>query len=411
MKHSWVPAVLLVGACTGDVDAFEEEDTAVAASSLEILRGAGLHGGHGGHGGSTPGLRNVLRRGAARLADLQADTIGDNARNGLTDADPDDGGWDFKLPAAAAAHTPSASPTNLFGATALGAWAAVRADAAGQRAISVALDAGLGMQADPDVDSAPDFVFGVLLAELAENDGFAELARQRYDARRAAAGGAAGLGAFIRDARHAAGHDGLIAYDLGWLVLGAAALDAAFPGAGYRADADTYAQIVIDDLTGPSPRFDLDDAHERSYVTGLAWSMVAAAWLGERGTLRQVRARLLAEQRGDGAWGWNADQPAPDLQSTAHALQTLALSGALPGRANQPAKRAARWLVGRQASAGGWPDAAGIELPLVDAEILLGLALARTDVGKDGLEPDGGRRPAAPSPSPASALRHAAPID
>ncbi len=405
MKLSWSLAMLLVGACTDDIDSLDEDDTAVVESSLEVLRGGGGHG----HGHGSPGLRNVLRRGAERLSDLQADTIGDNAHNGLTDADPDDGGWDFKLPAAAKAHTAGASPTNLFGATALGSWAAIRAGAAGERALSTALDAGLGMQAEPDVDSAPDFVFGVLLAELAENDGFAELARQRYDAKRAAAGGAAGLGTFIRDARHAAGHDGLIPYDLGWLTLGAAALDEAFPGAGYRTDADTYAQIVLDDLTAATPRFDVDDAHERDYVTGLAWALVAASWLDEDGTFRALRTRLLDEQRGDGAWGSNADQPAPDLQATAHALQTLALSGRIHGRTGKAAKRAARWLIGEQASSGGWADAAGIELPLVDAEIVLGLVLSRTQVGRDGFEPDGARRPAAPAP--AGARSPAAPLD
>ncbi len=394
-----------MGACTGDVDAFDQDDMAVAASSLEILRGGGGHGHHG-----TPGLRDALGRAASRISDLQADSIEDNAQNGSFDSDPDDGGWDFTLPAAATAHTPGASPTNLFGATALGSWAAIRAGASGDRSFTAALDAGLGMQADPEIDSAPDFVFGVLLAELAEDDDFADLARQRYDAKRAAAGGALGLGTKIRDARHAGNADGMIAYDLGWFTLGAAALDAAFPGAGYRTDADTYARIVLDDLNASSPRFDLTDAHERYYVTGLAWSLVAASWLGDRDTLREVRARLLDEQRRDGAWGWNAEQAAPDLQSTAHALQTLALSGSTRGRSNQATRRAARWLIGQQASTGGWPDATQIETPLVDAEIVLGLVLSRTALGRDeGLDPQAARGPAAPAP--AGERRHAAPID
>lgn len=406
MKLAWVAGVLLVSACNGDIDVSDQEETAVAASSLEILRSGGGHG-HG-HDHGTPGLRNVLRRGAARISDLQADTIGDNAHNGLSDSDPDDGGWNFTLPATATAHTSQASPTNLFGATALGPWAAIRAGASGNRSLSTMLDAGIGMQVDPDVDSAPDFVFGVLLAELAENDGFADLARQRYDAKRAAAGGATGLGTKIRDARHASNNDGLIAYDLGWMTLGAAALEAAFPGAGYGTDADTYAQIVLDDLTAAQPRFDIGDDHERFYITGLAWSLVAASWLGDDGTLREVRRLLLDEQRGDGAWALNADQPAPDLQSTAHALQTLALSGSTHGRSSKATRRAARWLIGRQAASGGWSDAGNIELPLVDAEILLGLVLSRTGVGRDdGLSPQIALQPAAP----AGGSRNAAPLD
>jgi hypothetical protein len=407
MRLPWISVALVVAACAGDEDMSETDDAGEVVSSIELLRGDG----HGhGHGHGTPALRKALRKGASRISDLQADSIGDNARNGLTDADPDDGGWDYKLPAAATTHTPTASPTNLFGATALGAWAAIRAGATGPRSLTTLLDAAVGMQGDPDIDSAPDFVFGVLLAELTENDGFAELARQRYDAKRAAYGGAIGLGTLIRDSRHAGGNDGLIAYDLGWMLLGAAALDDAFPGAGYRADATTYARIVLDDLTSASPRFDIGDAHEKYYVTGLAWSMVAAAWLDARDTLREVRARLLDEQRGDGAWGWSADQPAPDLQSTAHALQTLALSGRLHGRTDKAARRAARWLLAEQASSGGWVDAGNLELPLVDAEILLGLVLSQTQVGRDDDRgPDKGHRHTGPALG--AALPPAAPVD
>jgi hypothetical protein len=421
MKLSWVPGVLLVAACNGEVDVevSDQEGTAVTASALETLRNCGGGNGHGGddghgngHGndGGVAGLRNALRRGASRIADLQADTIGDNAHNGLTDADPDDGGWDFTLPAAATAHTANPSASNCFGATALGPWAAIRAGASGVRSVQTLLDAGVGMQNDPDVDSAPDFVFGVLLAELADNRGFAEIARQHYDAKRAAAGGALGLGHLIRDSRHAANNDGLIPYDLGWMMLGAAALADAFPSAGYRADADTYARIVVEDLTSASPRFDINNAHERFYVTGLSWSLVAASWLGADATLREARTLLLDEQRGDGAWGWNADQPAADLQSTAHALQTLSLSGSIRGRSSTAARRGARWLLGQQASSGGWPDATHNELPLVDAEIMLGLVLSQTEVGRDdGLDPHVALQPG--SAAPAGNGRNAAPLD
>jgi hypothetical protein len=335
-----------------------------------------------------PAVRHALERGAARLAALQADTIGDSARNGLVDADPDDGGWDFTLPAAAISHTATASPTNLFGETALGAWGAVESGAAGNRALVTALDAGLGLQRDPDIDSPPDFIFGVLLAELAENPGFAAAARQHYDAKRAGFGGAVGLGTFIRDARHARREDGLIAYDLGWLTLSAAALDAVFPGAGYDADADRYAGIVVDDLNAASPRFDLRDPGEAFYVIGLAWSQIAADRVGSVAVLRQVRNQLLAQQRGDGAWGTNSAQPAVDLQSTALALETLALTDRAAPATRQAERRASRFLIRAQAASGGWPDASGIELPLVDAEIMLGLVLSRTEVGEDGLVPD-----------------------
>lgn len=388
-----VVGLIVSGACSsepgaGDDVVAPEVVAADAARSFDMLRGRADGEGHRDHGSGSRAVRRAIAAAADRLAALQADTIGDNARNGLTDSDPDDGGWDFIVAPTATQHTPTASPTNLFGAIGLAAWAAVDTRNAGNRALVVALDAGAGMQRDPDIDSAPDFVFGVLLAELADNPGFAAIARQHYDAKRAAAGGAAGLGAQIRDGRHARNEDGLIPYDLGWFVLGAAALDAAFPDAGYAADAGTYAQIVVDDMTSATPRFDLADRNEGFYVTGLAWAQVPSDWVHATALFGQVRARLLAEQHGNGAWGTNATHAADDLQASAHALQTLALTDHGTSQTRRAVRRGARWLLQGQADSGGWPDAANNELPLVNADIVLGLMLARTEEGEDGLIPD-----------------------
>ena len=385
---SVVAGVMFASACSSDPGADEVVGVDSATSSLEMLRN---HGGYGGHDGIKLGARaarQAITRGANRLASLQADTIGDNARNGLDDPDPDDGGWDFLLPSSATSHSAATSPPNIFGETGLGVWAAVDSQLAGTRALVAALDAGTGMQRNPDIDSAPDIVFGVLLAELADNPGFAGLARERYDAKRAANGGAVGLGTLIRDARHRSNQDGLIAYDLSWFALGTQALDAAFPGAGYDADAETYAGIVVDDLTSATPRFNPDDPTEGFYVTGLAWSQVATDIVGARAAFRRVRARLLDEQHANGAWGDSAAHPADDLQSTAYALETLALTDRATQRTQLASQRATRFLVRAQASSGGWPDATGVESPLADGDIVLALALSSTSVGDDGLVPE-----------------------
>ena len=134
-----------------------------------------------------------------------------------------------------------------------------------------------------------------------------------------------------------------------------------------------------------TPRFDLADPREEFYVTGLAWAQVAAAWVHAQGLLVQARAHLLAEQHADGAWATSANQPADDLQSTAHALQTLALTDREARGARAAERRAARWLLNGQAASGGWSDASGVELPLVDADIALGLMLAETEAGEDAL--------------------------
>jgi len=350
-------------------------------SSFQRLcaRGAGAR--------AAPTVLQSIKIGAARLSSLQADTIGDNARNGLDDADPDDGGWDFTVAPSATGHTAAASPTNLFGETGLGVWAALTGQLAAGRALITVVDAGVAMQNDPDIDSPPDFLFGVQLARLTENPGFAQVARAHYDAKRTASGGAPGLAALIRDGRHARNEDGLIAYDLGWLTLSAAALDDAFPGAGYAADADLYAKTVVDDLTAAAPDFNLENPGEAFYVIGAAWSQVATAWVGDGATFQQARTRLLDQQHANGAWGTSAAQPADDLQSTALALQTLALTDRATGRSLAAELRAARFLLQGQVASGGWPDASNTELPLIDAEILLGLALAGSIAGDDGLVP------------------------
>jgi len=334
-----------------------------------------------------PTVRQAIKIGAARLSSLQADTIGDNARNGLDDADPDDGGWDFTIAPSATGHTAAASPTNLFGEIGLGVWAALDSQLAAGRALVTVIDAGVAMQNDPEIDSPPDFLFSVQLANLTDNPGFAAVARAHYDAKRTASGGAPGLAARIRDGRHARNEDGLIAYDLGWLTLSAAALDVAFPGAGYAADADRYAQTVVDDLKAAAPDFNLENPGEAFYVIGLAWSQVATAWAGDEATFQQARTRLLEQQHTNGAWGTSAAQPADDLQSTALALQTIALTDRPTGRSLTAEARAARFLLQGQGAAGGWPDASNTELPLIDAEIVLALELAGTVAGTDGLVP------------------------
>lgn len=349
------------------------------------------HHGHGhDHGNGSPAVRGALSRGADRLASLQADTIGDNAHNGLNDNDPDDGGWDFTISASATSHTTSKSPTNLFGEIGMGEWAALDSGNAGNRALTTMLDAGTAMQHDPDIDSPPDFVFGVLLADLANNPGFAQIARQHYDAKLVAFGGAVGLGTAIQHARHAGHEDGVIAYDLGWLILSAAALETAFPNAGYAADADTYAGLVVDDLTAAAPLFNFHDTTEGSYIIGLAWSQIATARLGERALLGDLRTQLLGQQHANGAWSESSALPADDLQSTALALSALALTGRATAASQEAATRTANFLVSKQAASGGWPVSATLELPLVDAEVMLALMLSQTDAGKDGVVPGAG---------------------
>lgn len=317
-------------------------------------------------------LAAALKQGQDRLCQLQADIIGDGAGNGLDDDDPDDGGWDFTLDTDATEHSPSASPQNTYGSTAL---ALLVRGAKYPRALGCALDAALGMQARPEVDSPPDFVFWVLLGKILANPGFAELAAARYDAKVAAEGGAQALGESIQALRHGAGADGLIPYDLAWLTFAALGLDTALPGAGYGAHAQVYAGLIVSDLDSDSPLFDIDDDTESFYTDGLSWSLSALHAAARRpGLQRALKKRLLSVQLSNGAFGFNATFPEPDLQSTAGALLALEFAGT---KLDHKARRAAAgYLLDQQTEDGGWDYAPGGESTQANADVLFALGLA-----------------------------------
>jgi hypothetical protein len=376
---------VFAGACAESGSTTAEQDDTVSAQGFELFRrGAGSEL-------SSLAVRASLHSLGSRLAALQADIIGDSARNGLIDSDPDDGGWDFLLSPTATSHSASVSPENLYGATGLVHWALLRAGSHSPRWHAAALSTALGIQNNAQVDSPPDFVYLVLLSDLTEDAGLSQLARARYDAKLADVGGARALAERVRDQRHAQGYDGLIAYDLAWLSLGASALDAAFPAAGYDADAKAYAEVIVQDLSASTPNFDYRDANEAFYVQGLAWSLVALARSHTAPELRgEVRSLLLDAQLANGAGGWNAAYPSANLQATAQSVQALALTQGARPSARRAEQRASNWLLSQQAANGGYLYSAAEESPSLDAEVGLALFLAGTSAGvRDGLSAEG----------------------
>lgn len=364
---SLVCGITLLSACAGD-EVGGPDNAAVALQHLRMGSSSRL----------APWVSESLARAAVRLSDLQADSFGDPARNGIEDGDPDDGGWDWMVAPSATSHTADASPDNLFGAVGLAPWATARSRISWRTTASL-LEAAWGIHRNAAIDSAPDIVFLVVLDELSPGPRWARLARERYDARLAAAGGAVALGEAVRDARHAAGTDGLIAYDLGWFALGALALDESFPRAGYDIDFMTYAGLVTDDLASATPCFDYRDPTEVYFAQGLAWSSLIASWdPSTRELASNLQQQLLELQTEEGAWPYNADYPEPHLQSTAHALMTLGLMR--HGRVHHSGAmhEASVWLRSKQAKNGGWPYTSEQEYPLLDAEIALALYVAGT---------------------------------
>lgn len=348
------------------------EDSASVAESLQALHQSDAWR-------TPPAVRTALQRASSRLCDLQADSFGDHAHNGATDDDPADGGWDWMLTPDAKAHSPNPSEQNLCGAVGLAPWAALRAGIERPRYHAALVDVMLGTERNVEVDSAPDIVLAVLVGQLHHRHHYGELARERYDAKVAAAGGADELGASILDARHAGGADGLIAYDLAWFALGAKFLHETFPHAGYAADARQYVSLVLDDLEATAPSFDYRDTREAFYVQGLAWSTLLASWSKSSSELfDELRTRLLALQLPNGGWPYNADYPEAHLQATAQVLTVLGLLSHRDAVPHSVSRAGASWLVSQQANNGGWAYTAEQEYPLLDAEIALGLYLAES---------------------------------
>jgi hypothetical protein len=380
---------IALSAC-GAIDVTEEP--VATAESLQTLRQPTLSR-------TSPAVRASITQAGLRLCDLQADRFADNAHNGLVDEDPDDGGWDWQTTPGSSSHSGSASSKNLYGATGLGLWGALQTGAPRPRYRAALVDTYQGIRQDAEVASAPDFVLLVLMSERYSDGRYAELARERYDSRIAEAGDANLLAASIRDSRHAAGADGLIAYDLAWFGLGAWSLSQAYPGAGYHADFERYMATVIEDLRADTPSFDYRDAHEGYYVTGLAWSMLVSSWSPRnRSVFGELRSRLLGMQLENGAWPYSADFPDANVQATAHALIALGLTK--QGHAAQAGgKQGVDWLVSQQNDNGGWSYGADLEYPLIDAEVALGMYLVGS-VNSDSVSIDVARGAPAPSVSP-----------
>ncbi|MFZ5895093.1 MAG: hypothetical protein ACOY0T_28795 [Myxococcota bacterium] len=388
----------LITACAAP----DTTESSVARESFDVLRTPSPHA-------ASPAVRSLLVRAGNRICDLAADLAGDPAHNGLSDDDPDDGGWDWVLAPSSAEHTVQPSPENLYGAVALAPWAALRGTGSPLRFRATLENVYLGASLNPVVDSPPDFVLLTLMSDTFHRARYAQLARERYDARVAAAGGAGALALEVSAGRQANAADGLVAYDLAWFALAALALSESFPRAGYRDDFAAFTQPVLEDLNSPTPVFDYRNPAEPFYAQGLAWSVLVASWSrASFDLLADLRARLLSLQLDNGAWGYNADAPEAHLQATAHALMALALIPRGYQRPHSAMHAASAWLMAQQAENGGWVYASE-EYPLLDAEIALAIYLAETPHGSHrGLTPTGSVRaalsePGAPARAPLSA--------
>ncbi len=333
-------------------------------------------------------LEGALLGGADYVKAMQADVTDDNAGNGTDGVDespddPDDGGWDWRVttPPDPVSHTTSASPKNLYGATAIGLYYAylVEGDATYLTAMTDAADVMIG---DADIRSAADLVFLMLFNDLPDVSGttYQDAAKTKYDGRITTYGSATALAEYIRDARAGQGYEnGIIAWDIGPWARAAAMLDDRY--GGYASDADDIAEVIYQDSFNDTPGyFDIiDDAGwDPTYgdtnfwwytlgISGLITGFVASDT--HMAEVPGLVTRLLDSQYTSGAisgsYGANTDDE--DWQSTAYAVLAIILYDADTYAAEIDDMCA--WLANtRDVLTGGWRYSSGNHYPEVCGE-------------------------------------------
>ena len=326
--------------------------------------------------------------GANYLQGMQADITEDNAGNGNPDNpdDPDDGGWDWS--SKIFRHSTSASPTNIYGTTALGLYYTyLEAGGAGYK--TALTDAANRMATTAGIRSGSDLIFLMLYNDLPGVGGSAyrDSAKSKYDSRIAAYGSAQALAQYIRDVRGVTqGYpNGIIAWDIGVWARAAAMLDTRYPGNGYGADADAIAEVIYQDSYMDNPGyFDIvDDAGwDPTYsnvnyywynlgITGLIDAFAAANVHTDK--IPNLVSILLDGQalHGGISYCYGANAGDDDWQSTAYAMMTL---GRLDQATYQPEiNKMGYYLAATQDPSGAWIYSSGSHYPEIGGECLAGL--------------------------------------
>ena len=333
---------------------------------------------------------SALVNGADYLKLSQADITEDNAGNGDPDVpdDPDDGGWDWRLTAPAFTHSTGASPTNIYGATAMGLYYAYL-ETSDTSYMTALQDAAAGMIADPDIDSAADLIFLMRFQDLpgVAADTYQDAAKSKFDNKVATYSTATALAEYIRDGRAGQGYEnGIIPWDIGgWAVAGAMLADR-YPSDpyNYAQAADDIATVIYYDSYLQSPGyFDLTtnknngwDPNYANYdyywytlgITGIIDAFVAADFHTEL-VPGLVTILLECQYAGGGGfsycYGANIDDE--DWQSTAYAVMSLA---GVDQSANQASiNNACYWLAASQDDAsGGWVYSSNNHYPEIGGE-------------------------------------------
>ncbi len=340
--------------------------------------------------------------GADHLVAMQADITEDNAGNGASDTDPDDGGWDWYTNLFE--HDTGASPPNIYGATVQGIYQAYLHEPRATYFTAMKDAADYIVLAGPDnIRSGPDVTFLLNFANLPDCPDPAHYragAQAIWDRHLGVYGTMAALAEYIRDVRYGQGYsNGIIPWDISAWVAAAMAMHDAFPAGGHDAEAAAIAEVVYQDsFMGNPGYFDPDGANMGSdpgwadplyywYTIGITGIIDAFAAAGvHTAEIPAMEAILLDCQYADGAFSDQYGATAEidrDWQTSGYALMTLA--GNLPGTPTtyDAMYRGAGWLAATQDASGGWVYGDGYHLPEVSGEATAGVAMVWALAGAD----------------------------
>jgi len=189
---------------------------------------------------------------------MQADFTEDNAGNGFSDGDPNDGGYGWYTDGF---ENEGNTYGNVWGITANGLYQSYLQEADSFVFIAMRDAAnGLAGSTPADVTSAPNITFLLNFASLPEviagTDPLAlapaayhaaAVAIWNYDVTTFGAGTATGMGQYVIDGRQPSYPNGLIAWDIALWVDALVTLHENFPLDGYDGFADEMAELSYDD--------------------------------------------------------------------------------------------------------------------------------------------------------------------
>ena len=289
-----------------------------------------------------------------------------------------DFGWDWLIGCGTNVNSGSPSPDNTYGVTAQGYLGAHKIDHAPWQLPS-AKRAAAGMLANGGVDSGGDFQYLMRLFRACGDTSYANLAKTRFDARRAFFGGSRAWADFIINARTGQSlRNGIIPWDINLILVGAKELSTRY-GASYASSADTFAQVIYDSLYSPGGLYTPTDKSVLYWTLGTAGVVEGFTLTGMFTSDRdEARDSLLSFQGATTSGAWDLDTnpgDTSDFQATAYAIMALVAEGS--GASLTAATNGALWLEQTQSANGGWcyVDFGNIEVTEVDGEALWAMSL------------------------------------